>query len=61
MQAEPRNGSTPLRFSAFKTSWRERTTFGANLENDLVLVPNKRGEIEFLFDGLYSAKKQSNQ
>jgi CubicO group peptidase (beta-lactamase class C family) len=35
--------------------------FGANLENDLVLVPNKRGEIEFLFDGLYSAKKQSNQ
>ena len=35
-------------------------SFGANLENDLVFVPNKRGEIEFLFDGLYSAKKKSN-
>ncbi len=34
-------------------------SFGANLENDLVFVPNKRGEIEFLFDGLYSAKKKA--
>jgi CubicO group peptidase (beta-lactamase class C family) len=51
----------------FKTPDREleltrtgpyRLSFGANLENDLVFVPNKRGEIEFLFDGLYSAKKK---
>ncbi|HEV7475978.1 MAG TPA: hypothetical protein VGN90_18120 [Pyrinomonadaceae bacterium] len=35
-------------------------SFGAELENNLVFVPNKRGEIEFVFDGLYSARKKSN-
>jgi CubicO group peptidase (beta-lactamase class C family) len=35
-------------------------SYGANLDNDLVFVPNKRGEIEFVFDGLYSARKKSN-
>lgn len=39
---------------------RYQLSFGANLENDLVFVANKRGEIEFLFDGLYSAKKKPN-
>ncbi len=34
-----------------------RLSFGPSLENDLMFVPNARGEIEYLFDGLYSAKK----
>ena len=34
-----------------------RLSFGANLENDLMFVANVRGEVEYLFDGLYSAKK----
>ncbi len=34
-------------------------SFGANLENDLVFQANKSGEIEFVFDGLYSARKSN--
>jgi CubicO group peptidase (beta-lactamase class C family) len=34
-----------------------RLSFGAALENDLIFVPNTRGEMEYIFDGLYSAKK----
>jgi CubicO group peptidase (beta-lactamase class C family) len=34
-----------------------RLSFGAELENDLAFVPNARGEIEYIFDGLYSGKK----
>ena len=34
-----------------------RLSFGAAMENDLMFVPNARGEIEYVFDGLYSAKK----
>jgi CubicO group peptidase (beta-lactamase class C family) len=34
-----------------------RLSFGAQLENDLMFVANARGEVEYLFDGLYSAKK----
>lgn len=32
-------------------------SFGANLRNDLIFTPNARGEIEHIFDGLYSARK----
>jgi hypothetical protein len=35
-----------------------RLSFGASLENDLAFVPNARGEIECVFDGLYSARKR---
>jgi hypothetical protein len=38
-----------------------RLSFGANLENDLVFVANSRGEIEYVFDGLYSAKKMKEK
>jgi CubicO group peptidase (beta-lactamase class C family) len=34
-----------------------RLSFGSALENDLMFVPNSRGETEYIFDGLYSAKK----
>jgi CubicO group peptidase (beta-lactamase class C family) len=34
-----------------------RLSFGDKLENDLVFVANARGEIRYIFDGLYSAKK----
>lgn len=34
-------------------------SFGDKLDNELVFVPNANGDIEFVFDGLYSAKKQS--
>ncbi|HKO99156.1 MAG TPA: serine hydrolase domain-containing protein [Pyrinomonadaceae bacterium] len=32
-------------------------SFGANMQNDLIFVANGRGEIDHLFDGLYSARK----
>jgi CubicO group peptidase (beta-lactamase class C family) len=35
-----------------------RLSFGPSLENDLAFVPNARGEIEYIFDGLYSARKR---
>lgn len=38
-----------------------RLSFGPNLENDLIFVSNTGGRIEHLFDGLYSAKKMSEQ
>ncbi|MBV9959018.1 MAG: beta-lactamase family protein, partial [Acidobacteria bacterium] len=34
-----------------------RLSFGPELENDLAFVPNARGEIEYIFDGLYSGRK----
>lgn len=34
-----------------------RLSFGTALENDLAFVANTRGEIEYVFDGLYSGKK----
>ena len=34
-----------------------RLSFGTAMENDLVFVANTRGEIEYVFDGLYSARK----
>jgi CubicO group peptidase (beta-lactamase class C family) len=35
-----------------------RLSFGNTLDNDLAFVPNARGEIEYVFDGLYSARKR---
>jgi CubicO group peptidase (beta-lactamase class C family) len=35
-----------------------RLSYGPSLENDLAFVPNARGEIEYIFDGLYSARKR---
>ena len=35
-----------------------RLSFGPALENELVFVPNARGEMEYVFDGLYSGKKK---
>lgn len=35
-----------------------RLSFGAQLENDFMFVPNAVGRIEYIFDGLYSARKQ---
>ena len=32
-------------------------TFGANNENEVVFVPGKNGKIEFIFTGLYGAKR----
>lgn len=32
-------------------------TFGANNENEVVFVPGKSGKIEFIFTGLYAAKR----
>ena len=32
-------------------------SFGPNMQSDLIFVPNARGEIEHIFDGLYSARK----
>jgi CubicO group peptidase (beta-lactamase class C family) len=34
-----------------------RLSFGSSLENDLMFVPNQSGEMEYVFDGLYSARK----
>jgi CubicO group peptidase (beta-lactamase class C family) len=34
-----------------------RLSFGSALENDLAFVANPSGEIEYVFDGLYSARK----
>jgi CubicO group peptidase (beta-lactamase class C family) len=34
-----------------------RLSFGDKLENDLMFVTGARGEIRYIFDGLYSAKK----
>jgi hypothetical protein len=40
------------------TKTRERKfTFGANNEDELVFVPGKSGKIEFIFTGLYAAKR----
>jgi CubicO group peptidase (beta-lactamase class C family) len=35
-----------------------RLSYGDGLEADLILVPNEKGAIEYVFDGLYSAGKQ---
>jgi CubicO group peptidase (beta-lactamase class C family) len=35
-----------------------RLSFGEKLENDFMFVANARGEILYIFDGLYSARKQ---
>jgi CubicO group peptidase (beta-lactamase class C family) len=35
-----------------------RLSFGDQLENDFMFVANAQGKIEYIFDGLYSAKKQ---
>jgi CubicO group peptidase (beta-lactamase class C family) len=34
-----------------------RLSFGEKMENDFMFVPDARGEIRYIFDGLYSAKK----
>ncbi|MBD0369667.1 MAG: serine hydrolase [Pyrinomonadaceae bacterium] len=34
-----------------------RLSFGDKLENDFMFVPDARGQIRYIFDGLYSAKK----
>jgi CubicO group peptidase (beta-lactamase class C family) len=34
-----------------------RLSFGDKMENDFMFVPNARGEIQYIFDGLYSARK----
>jgi D-alanyl-D-alanine carboxypeptidase len=34
-----------------------RLSFGDNLESELIFVANAQGRIEYLFDGLYSARK----
>lgn len=36
-----------------------RLSFGSTLENDLAFVPNAGGQIEYAFDGLYSARKSA--
>jgi CubicO group peptidase (beta-lactamase class C family) len=38
-------------------SGERKFTFGANNENELVFVPGKSGKIEFIFTGLYAAKR----
>lgn len=37
---------------------RNRLSFGEKLENDFMFVANARGESLYIFDGLYSARKQ---
>ena len=32
-------------------------TFGANNENEVVFVPGKNGKIDYIFTGLYAAKR----
>jgi hypothetical protein len=34
-----------------------RLSFGTNLDNDLMFAANARGQIDHIFDGLYSARK----
>jgi CubicO group peptidase (beta-lactamase class C family) len=34
-----------------------RLSFGDKMENDFMFVPDAQGRIEYIFDGLYSAKK----
>ena len=41
-----------------KKTDRYRLSFGEKLENDFIFVANARGEILYIFDGLYSARKQ---
>ncbi|MBA3242170.1 MAG: hypothetical protein H0T60_13155 [Acidobacteria bacterium] len=36
-----------------------RLSFGDTLENDLVLVRGSDGKAEYIFDGLYSARKRT--
>jgi CubicO group peptidase (beta-lactamase class C family) len=43
-------------FQLTKTGDR-KFTYGANNENEVVFVPGKSGKIEFIFMGLYSAKR----
>jgi CubicO group peptidase (beta-lactamase class C family) len=38
-------------------SGERKFTFGANNENELVFVPGKGGKVDYLFTGLYAAKK----
>jgi hypothetical protein len=38
-------------------SGERKFTFGANNENEVVFVPGKSGKIEFIFTGLYAAKR----
>jgi hypothetical protein len=42
---------------ALTKSGDRKFTFDAQNENELVFVPGKNGKIEFLFTGLYGAKK----
>ena len=42
-----------------KQTAASRLSFGPNLQNDLMFVPNSSGRIAHLFDGLYSAKKMN--
>ena len=34
-----------------------RLSFGPEMENELIFVPDARGKMEYVFDGLYSAKR----
>jgi hypothetical protein len=38
-------------------SGERKFTFGASNENEVVFVPGKSGKIEFVFTGLYAAKR----
>jgi hypothetical protein len=42
---------------ALSRTGRYRLSYGPALDNDLAFVPDARGRMEYVFDGLYSAKK----
>ncbi len=50
---QPEGGDAEL-----KKTGPNRLSFGPTLENELVFVPGARGEMEYIFDGLYSGKKK---